>query len=233
MGHDDPAPNTEFERRVNTWRGWACLGFTGAAAGIVLARPRDLLFLRRTSCYSETGRAGVLLSAAFLAYLGIDSAVAILWRSKFRRSMTAVHAHHALVALGTAAYLLPSPPRGFFMYIWGEALTACRVLPPAPRYRARGVVFAGRRCLWLYLIARDLWWTRHLRTSRGLLCCVVPPLLAAALLGLDDVWWRQHAATLPPRALPHEARVAAPTRQLEGAACKPKTNMPRNDSIVL
>lgn len=51
-----------------------------------------------------------------------------------RRSMMSVHLHHAVVMLGVAAYLFPSPPQGFFCYLWGEALTACRVLPPTARW---------------------------------------------------------------------------------------------------
>ena len=33
--------------------------------------------------------------------------------------------------------MFPSPPRALFMYMWGEALTACRILPAGPyRWRA-------------------------------------------------------------------------------------------------
>ena len=38
-------------------------------------------------------------------------------------------------------YMFPSPPRALFMYMWGEALTACRILPAGPyRWRARSLV---------------------------------------------------------------------------------------------
>ena len=37
--------------------------------------------------------------------------------------------------------MFPSPPRALFMYMWGEALTACRILPAGPyRWRARSLV---------------------------------------------------------------------------------------------
>ena len=36
--------------------------------------------------------------------------------------------------------MFPSPPRALFMYMWGEALTACRILPAGPyRWRARSL----------------------------------------------------------------------------------------------
>ena len=71
--------------------------------------------------------------------------VAVVFRRHFRRSMGFVYLHHVLCATGVLFFVYPSPPRGFFLYIWGEALTACRVLPPASRWRARSAAFAFRR----------------------------------------------------------------------------------------
>ncbi|KAL3913210.1 MAG: hypothetical protein SGPRY_008066, partial [Prymnesium sp.] len=136
---------SHFEQRVNVWRGWSCLLITLGSFFLVLANPRCFLFWEDDSAVFElTGTPGLLLSLSFTAYLAVDSAVAFFYRSHFRRPMGAVYLHHLFVGIGLLAFLLPSPPRGFFFYVWGEALTACRVLPPAPRARARHAVFAFR-----------------------------------------------------------------------------------------
>ena len=153
-------PPTAFEHTVNEARGYACLLITISSFIIVLIDPRCLSFWRRDG-YSlntaSTGMLGIATSSAFLLYLLIDTLVGIACSHKFRRPMTAVYVHHVIVGIGTAAFLLPgAPPRGFFLYVWGEALTAVRVLPSGPRHDARSFVFAGRRALWIYLLLRDV-----------------------------------------------------------------------------
>ena len=64
--------------------------------------------------------AGLLLSLIFASYLALDSAIAFLWRAHFRRAMGALYLHHLFVGIGVISYLWPSPPRGFFVYVWGE-----------------------------------------------------------------------------------------------------------------
>ena len=53
------------------------------------------------------------------------------------------------------------------MYLWGEALTACRILPPGPRWRARTVVFGFRRALWSFLLVRDCYIFEAMRRRKG------------------------------------------------------------------
>ena len=86
-----------------------------------------------------------MVSGAFLLYLAVDMMVGVVCRHRFRRSMGAVYLHHVGCLVPTAYFILPSPPRGYFLYVWGEALTAVRVLSPVARWHARGVVFACRR----------------------------------------------------------------------------------------
>ena len=190
---------TPFEATVNLCRGWACLAITLASMAITLAHPTELLFWREPPTFELTGDLGLAISSSFIAYLVVDSAVAVAYRAQFRRSMVAVHAHHVLVGLGTLAFLRPSPPRAFFPYLWGEALTACRVLPSEPRWHARKVVFAGRRVLWIYLIAREVTWHGSLvRWWNGWrIGALLPIVVSLGLLGLDAMWWAEHAASLP------------------------------------
>mmetsp|Transcript_3039 Transcript_3039/g.6894 ORF Transcript_3039/g.6894 Transcript_3039/m.6894 type:complete len:291 (+) Transcript_3039:47-919(+) len=206
-----------LERRVNYARGHATLYITALSIALVLVDPACLIFWAGGAydrIVAPTGRVGVACSAAFLAYLLIDTAVALSCRQHFRRSMGSLYLHHALVGVGVAAFLLPSPPRGFFFYVWGEALTACRLLPPWSRFRARSGVFAFRRALWLYLICRDAWFFSMLCQRYGLLYAVLPISVAFLLLGLDCMWWREHVrsgqSTHGCRAAHDEASADAP-----------------------
>ena len=190
-------PPTAFEHTVNEARGYACLLITISSFIIVLIDPRSLLFWRRDG-YSlntaSTGMLGIATSSAFLLYLLIDTLVGIACSHKFRRPMTAVYVHHVIVGIGTAAFLLPgAPPRGFFLYVWGEALTAVRVLPSGPRHDARSFVFAGRRALWIYLLLRDVYFFQWTHALYGAFAASVPPLVALLLLVLDWHWWKEHA----------------------------------------
>ena len=75
-----------------------------------------------------------------------DTLIAFLMRSHLQRSLGPLYIHHTIVVVGVLCYMFPSPPRALFMYMWGEALTACRILPAGPyRWRARSLVFALRR----------------------------------------------------------------------------------------
>lgn len=148
---------------------------------------------RNLCCLSfSVSAAGFATSSAFLAYLVVDSAIGIACRHQFRRGMGAVLVHHVAVGIAVAAFLLPSPPRGFFLYVWGEALTACRLLPPQPRWWARSVAFAFRRMLWVYVLCRDLTFVPHTAAMFGKLGAALPPLIALLLLCLDCAWWREH-----------------------------------------
>ena len=188
-------PATPFEHSVNAWRGWCCVVVTLGAVAIVLSEPASLTFWSENA-YAKisepTGRGGLALAAFFILYLVVDTLIGIVCRHQFRRSMGAVFLHHILVGLAVAAYLLPSPPRGLFFYVIGEALTACRVLPPQLRWRARSGVFAFRRLLWLYLFARDIYFYGTTAAKYGVLPAIVPPFIAVLLLLLDAMWWREH-----------------------------------------
>ena len=131
-------PASDIERGVNKCRGWWCLFITLGALALVLSDPRCILFwVDHSPLLEPTGLPGLLLSLSFLVYLVLDTAVSFFWRHHFRRPLGAVYVHHFLVGVGVLAFLRPSPPRGFFFYVCGEVLTACRVLPPRPRWRAR------------------------------------------------------------------------------------------------
>ena len=185
-----------FEATVNWWRGLCTAVITLAAFVIVLAEPRCLLYWRDGAYELNaegTGLPGTLTSVLFLLYLLIDSTIGCVCRQRFRRSMLSVHCHHAVVGVAVAGFLLPSPPRGFFLYVWGEALTAVRLLPPRQRFHARTCVFAGRRCLWLYLLIRDYSFYSATAARFGGVAAVVPMAVALLLLALDYNWWREHA----------------------------------------
>ena len=189
-------PPSSFENSVNLARGHATLYITAASCYLVLSKPTCLLFWTEDGYalnVAKTGVLGLATSAVFLIYLLIDTLVGIVCRHKFRRPMTAVIIHHLVVGIGVAAFLMPAPPRGFFLYVWGEALTACRLLPLEPRYHARNLVFACRRLLWCYLLARDVCFFGATRERYGVIGASVPPLVAILLLGLDEMWWREHA----------------------------------------
>lgn len=188
-------PATPFEHCVNSVRGWCCLLVTVGSIAVVLEEPASLVFWADgayATISAPTGPFGFILAASFLAYLLVDTAVGIVCRHQFRRSMGAVFLHHALVGVAVAAFLVPSPPRGFFLYVWGEALTASRLLPPQSRFQARSVIFALRRTLWLYCGARDIWFFETTAAKFGYLPALVPPAIAVLLLFLDVMWWREH-----------------------------------------
>ena len=216
-------PVSPIEQQVNVWRGWCCVVITAWAMLIVLAEPQSFVFwqpARGLPClaFEETGAPGLVLSASFGTYLIVDCCVAFIWRAHFRRSMGAVYLHHVAVAVGVAAFLLPSPPRGFFMYVWGEALTACRVLPPAVRFRGRSAVFAFRRVLWIYLLVRDVYLFHTTTARRGAVAAAVPPATALLLLGLDAMWWAEHVKQSRPKSLSgeREAMLSAPVSSASG-----------------
>ena len=178
-----------FEDRVNTWRGACCLLITLGSLVLVLRDPKGLLFWRYSeNTFAPTGTAGFALAAAFGMYLLVDMIITLAFRSRFRRSMTAVYVHHVAVGLGVAGYLHPSPPVAFFVYVWGEALTACRLLSPRLRWKARHLVFGFRRATWLYLVVRDTYSLRLLRDRWGLPIAVMAPVLCLLLLYLDHGW---------------------------------------------
>ena len=211
-----------FEQRVNTCRGYACVLITAAAFVIVLEQPKCLLFWEAGGyefAAERTGNVGLATSAFFLAYLLIDSLVGIFCRHHFRRSsMAALLLHHVAVGIGVAAFALPSPPRGYFLYVLGEALTAARLLPPQPRWHARSAVFVFRRGLWLYLLGRDTWFFSETSQRFGFGAAIVPPIVAALLLALDSMWWREHAR--------NGAAARRPSKEA-GASAKP--NSPSED----
>ena len=187
---------TAFEHRVNEARGYSCLVITAASCWIVGSHPHCLLFWRPDAyalISARTGMLGLATSAFFLLYLAVDTLLGIACRHNFRRSMNAVFVHHLVVGVGLASFLLPSPPRGLFLYVLGEALTACRLLPPGPRWHARSAVFAGRRCLWLYLLCRDVYLFDATAKRFGTAVATLPPLVSILLLGLDCIWWREHS----------------------------------------
>ena len=143
-----------IEHRVNFMRGWSTLLTTAASVILVLEAPACLAFWRPGAyerVVAPTGTPGIICCTFFLAYLIVDSVVGVVFRAHFRRAMGAVYVHHGVVGIAVAAFLLPSPPRGFFPYVWGEVLTACRILPPGARWRARSAAFALRRVLWLFV----------------------------------------------------------------------------------
>ena len=188
-------PTTAFEVACNDLRGWACLFVTLGSVVVVLSEPASLIFwvpgaYRVIS--APSGTAGFLIAAFFLLYLVVDTAVGVMCRHQFRRSMGAVFLHHAIVGVATAAFLVPSPPRGYFFYVLGEALTACRLLPLQPRFHARSAVFAFRRALWLYCGARDVYFFPVTASKFGALPACIPPMIAVLLLVLDCMWWRDH-----------------------------------------
>jgi hypothetical protein len=189
-------PASQLEHRVNMWRGVTTMAVTTWSMALVLDAPESLLFWTDEGYMlttTPTGAAGIACSALFLAYLLVDTAIGYACRQHFRRSMGPLYLHHVIVALGVCAFLNPSPPRGFFPYVWGEALTACRLLPPRPRFHARSAVFGFRRVLWLYLLARDLWYFERTSTYYGTLSAIIPPAVALILLALDRLWWAEHA----------------------------------------
>ena len=188
-------PTTAFEVACNDLRGWACLFVTLGSVVVVLSEPASLIFWVPDAYMvisAPSGTAGFLIAAFFLLYLVVDTAVGVMCRHQFRRSMGAVFLHHAIVGVATAAFLVPSPPRGYFFYVLGEALTACRLLPLQPRFHARSAVFAFRRALWLYCGARDVYFFPVTASKFGALPACIPPMIAVLLLALDCVWWRDH-----------------------------------------
>ena len=194
---DPTAANAKStETLINTWRGWCCLLVTTLSVVLVLQRPKIFLFWRPAGArvtWEETGPPGTLLAVFFVFYLCADTLIAFLMRAHFKRSLGPLYVHHAIVIVGMACYMYPSPPRALFLYLWGEALTACRVLPPGPRWRARSVVFAARRVLWSFLLVRDLYIFDVLRRRKGAAGALVPPILSVTLLCLDSMWWHEHA----------------------------------------
>ncbi|KAL3897360.1 MAG: hypothetical protein SGPRY_013071 [Prymnesium sp.] len=189
MSESEAWANPTFEERVNTCRGVCCLFITLASIVLVFSQPKGLLFWSYPDLtFAPTGRAGFLLAALFGVYLLVDTFVCIAFRSRFRRSLTAVYIHHIAVGLGVAGYLYPSPPVAFFVYVWGEALTACRLLSPRLRLRARHLVFAFRRATWLYLVVRDAYSLRLLHSRWGLPVAMMAPTLCVLLLYLDHIW---------------------------------------------
>ena len=107
-------PATAFEHHVNVTRGYATLVITLWSIAIVLEEPACLAFWLKHAYAlnaAPTGWFGLGCSALFLAYLVIDTAIGILCRHRFRRSMGAVFLHHGAVGIAVAAFMLPSPPR--------------------------------------------------------------------------------------------------------------------------
>ena len=47
--------------------------------------------------------------------------------------------------------------------------------------------------VWLFLLARDVSFFRNTAQHYGRIGASVPPLVAVLLLGLDWMWWREHA----------------------------------------
>ena len=60
--------------------------------------------------------------------------------------------------------------------------------------RARSLVFALRRALWLFLLTRDIALFGSMRHRKGLAGALVPPAISLSLLALDQMWWTEHAA---------------------------------------
>lgn len=188
-------PSTPFEQSVNDCRGIACFLITLSSIVIVLLDVRCLAFWLPGAyeLNSEpTGSLGVATSTVFLLYLFVDTVVVLMCKKQFRRPMTAVLVHHCIVGVGVSAFLLPSPPRGFFVYVWGEALTAARLLPSRPRYHARTIIFVLRRILWIFLFCRDSAFFMQTAEIWGLVAATVPPFVAALLFALDVLWWQEH-----------------------------------------
>lgn len=219
---------TDFEHRVNTWRGYCCLLITVMSISIVLTEPWCLLFWKDYGYrlnIEHTGLVGFATSAFFGLYLLVDTIIGLVYHRRFRRSMNAVFLHHAVVGAGVAAFLLPSPPRGFFLYVWGEALTACRLLPLRPRWHARSAVFAFRRVLWSYLCARDCWYFGRVAALYGMPCAAVPPGVAVLLLALDRAWWREHARS-GARAAKQTSGFATTSDEESGGLCSGRVAAP-------
>ena len=61
----------------------------------------------------------------------------------------------------------------------------------------RSIVFGFRRALWIYLICRDVYLYEQISSRYGRITALLPPMVAALLLVLDRMWWREHAASLP------------------------------------
>lgn len=210
-------PATDFENTVNEFRGYACFVITVSSLYIVLEQPGCLLFWTAQGYQlnvATTGMIGLATSAFFLLYLVVDTLCGLLCRHKFRRSMAAVIVHHVVVAAAIGCFLLPSPPRGFFLYVWGEALTAVRLLPPGPRWHARSLVFGARRCLWTYLFCRDLAFFGETSAHFGIAGATAPLLVAVLLLALDWMWWREHARSGAGR---HKKRPSKEAERTRGA----------------
>lgn len=222
-----------MESMINTWRGWVCLIVTALSILIVLQQPRLVFFWKPVGArlaWEETGLPGTLLAGFFVVYLCADTLIAFLMRSHLQRSLGPLYIHHTIVVVGVLCYMFPSPPRALFMYMWGEALTACRILPAGPyRWRARSLVFALRRALWLFLLTRDLALFSTMRHRKGLVGALVPPAVSLSLLALDQMWWTEHAAQVQRCAAvaTSEAgdpegdiseKLLAPSSQLLGAA---------------
>ena len=190
-----------MESMINTWRGWVCLIVTALSVTIVLQQPRLVLFWKPVGArltWEETGLPGTLLAGFFVVYLCADTLIACLMRAHLQRSLGPLYIHHTIVVVGVVCYMFPSPPRALFMYMWGEALTACRILPAGPyRWRARSLVFALRRALWLFLLTRDVTLFGAMRHRKGLAGALVPPVISLSLLALDQMWWAEHAAQVP------------------------------------
>merc|ERR1719454_2867190 len=99
MGRGGEAPicstdrsNAQFEATVNVWRGWTTVFITLASIAQVLASPSSLLFWSHPDLtFSETGIVGFVVSLLFGLYLLVDSVVAVVYRTRFKRSMTAVY----------------------------------------------------------------------------------------------------------------------------------------------
>ncbi len=201
------AADEAFENAALIVKGWVTLVITVCSVALQnLTQPQYLLFWNCPERVLEpTNTPGVLVALLFSAYLLGDSLFVILYRARLRRPMGPVLLHHVVVGLGVAAYIYPSPPRAFFVYVWGEVLTACRVLPPAYRFSGRSVAFGLRRCTWLYVFARDAYSHRLLRARYGLAPAAIAPLLALLLLKLDHGWWHEHTQAGKAAALAAEA----------------------------
>ena len=85
-------PTTAFEVACNDLRGWACLFVTLGSVVVVLSEPASLIFWVPGAYMvisAPSGTAGFLIAAFFLLYLVVDTAVGVMCRHQFRRSMGA------------------------------------------------------------------------------------------------------------------------------------------------
>ena len=229
-------PATAFEHRVNEIRGWCCLIVTAGSLVVVVREPFSVAFWLDGGyelISESSGLLGFALAAFFLVYLLVDTLVGIFCRHKFRRSMGAVFLHHAIVGIAVAAFLLPAPPIGFFFYVLGEALTACRLLPPETRFYARSGVFAFRRALWVYCGARDVWFYQTTAAKFGGLPALAPPSVATLLLVLDHVWWREHIRSGAQRVRKVGDARPPDVEMANGATHDGCGMMPDDESVVL